>query len=313
MISWRRVLYSVGVLVGLVLFLYQVWLAYTNLRHQPLTEFAWPWLMGGLGCYLVGYWVQMLAWATGLRYLGAALPLSVVQEGYFLSFLPRYIPGTVWGYWSRGEWLAGRGVSHGTSALASLLEVTTLLLTAFILVLLHWVGDWWPGVVLISPLALGVNWWLVPRLASRLSPTKWALPAQTEPFFRSAVLGSALYLAFWLIHGSALWAVAQGLGAGTSVDLWTSVASASLAWAIGFLVLFVPTGLGVREASLAALLTRYTGVAATVASSAAVVSRLAIIGAELVWLLVGLGLYLRSRIQNQIRSAPYAKSNGSLP
>jgi len=304
---WRKILYSIGLTLGLALFLRQVWIGYLALSTRETVGLQIGYLFAGLVCYLLCYLIQMAAWATIMRYLHAPLTAHQVLEGYLLSFLPRYIPGSVWGYFSRNEWLAQRGVTYSTSTLASVLEVTSLLLTAGSVALVYLATGWLRLTILpLLALALFLNWWAAPQLLNRFGRGRWQVDWQINHFFPYLLLGNALYLLFWVVYGAALLFTMQGIGGGGHLDIATGIFTASLAWTIGFLIIFVPTGLGVREASLVFLLAQYAAIPNWLASSAAVISRLSIIVAELIWLLAGLGLTIKGWRQRRTE-ASYAK------
>jgi uncharacterized membrane protein YbhN (UPF0104 family) len=84
--------------------------------------------------------------------------------------------------------------------------------------------------------------------------------------FRRILLLFVIYIIAWVIYGSALWCLLRGVGLDAGV-YWEIVASFAAAYLIGFLALFAPGGIGVREGILTLLLTPYlgTGIAALVA------------------------------------------------
>jgi uncharacterized membrane protein YbhN (UPF0104 family) len=84
---------------------------------------------------------------------------------------------------------------------------------------------------------------------------------------------------------------------GYDIDLRVSALAASASWAIGFLILFVPSGIGVREAVMSLVLAQSAGLPASMGGLVAVVSRLVLILAELTWVLAGFTL-------RAIRKAP---------
>lgn len=297
--NYRRGLYIIGLLLGLTLFLRQGWASMQAVQANGLSHLKVSLLVGALGLYMAATVVQMAAWASTMRYLRVELSVRQVVQGYLLAFLPRYIPGTIWGYLSRGEWLAQQcGVSYAVSTIASLLEASTLVLTALGLSALYWYGA-----TVTSPLAtsaimvvwlaaLWLNWRLLPILPRYV---RWgSLTAQPvrQPWIRVWLWGNGLYIVFWALHGVALLLLHQALGAETSLLWVTGVYAAALSWLIGFVVLIVPAGLGIREVSLARLLTQSDAVSLAQANTIAVFSRLAIIGAELILLFVGLSVQL---------------------
>lgn len=297
----RKLLYWVGLLLGLGLFLRQAWLGYSSLPDLWATGVRPVFLFMALGCAICAYLLQMSAWAVIMRYLSAPLLPSQVWQGYLLAFLPRYIPGTVWGYLSRNEWLAQRcGISYATSSLASLLEVTTLLLTAFLYGLYLGVGSKFAGLILPAVLiALWANWHYLPRLAQWLNAQRWTVVINPEQPFFLWVMGNSLYLLFWAVHGLGVFLLGQALTPLPLTALLPTLAAASLAWAAGFLILVVPAGLGVREATLVTLLTQFTALPSSIANTIALLSRLTIVLAELVLLLGGVIGQLRDKWANK--------------
>jgi glycosyltransferase 2 family protein len=214
----------------------------------------------------------------------------LVFQGYLLAFLPRYIPGLVWGYVSRNEWLARQsGISYTTSSVASLLEATTLLLTAATYGLFVW-GDirYWGVLFVISGIALWGNWHYIPRFIQQLNDKRWVVRVDQQQPQQLWWRGHVLYFGFWAVHGTGLFLLGQAFIPLPFRDLLPTIAAASLAWAIGFLVFFVPAGLGVRETVLAALLVHFTTLSPTIATALALLSRLGIVIAELLLLLMGL-------------------------
>jgi hypothetical protein len=61
-----------------------------------------------------------------------------------------------------------------------------------------------------------------------------------------------------------------------------------MAWVAGFVVLFVPAGMGIREIALAAFLVYIMNVAVGPATLVAVMTRVVLAAAELGWIICGL-------------------------
>lgn len=298
--SWRKILYSVGIVLGLALLAQQAWQGYNALRQVQACVVRPPLLMGALGLYVVAYFVQMTAWALIMRDLQAPLAPQAVIKGYALSFLPRYIPGSVWGYLSRNEWLSQtHGVGYGVSTTASLVEATLLLVTAGAAGALYWLSSQWQspflpvafvlaGVVVFSVAAAWASWrllpWLVGMMGSRSMQRK-RISVQSLLLWAATCL---LYAGFWLLQGGALVIIAQALCERLALGLAAATAAFAWAWAIGFLIVFVPAGLGVREWTLGALLGAFAMIPPGQATLIALVSRLGLIVAELLVLAIGL-------------------------
>jgi hypothetical protein len=89
-----------------------------------------------------------------------------------------------------------------------------------------------------------------------------------------------------------------------------ATSAGSLAWAIGFLIIFVPAGLGVREWSLGTLLVQFAALSPGQATLLAVVSRVGMIAAEVLVLLVGLQSQISKRQIKRRKNARWAKEIG---
>lgn len=312
--------------LGLGLLAQQAWQGYQALtQSQTCVLRPWP-LVTSLGLYIIAYFVQMAAWMLIMRSLQVRLPVGAVIEGYALSFLPRYIPGSVWGYLSRNEWLAQtHQVSYATSTIASILEAAMLLITAAILGGLYWLQlPQWQAMVqpligdnfntsmiaayaLLTLVAAWIAWRMLPWLFFRF--TKKASQPENASVqlayyqrgndFQLWIMTIMLYLIFWIIQGAALITIGQALCEDIHLALFAASAAFAVSWAIGFLIIFVPAGLGVREWTLNAFLVTLATLQPSQATLLAIISRFGLIVAEIV--VLGIGLHRQIR-NGQFRS-----------
>lgn len=277
---WRQRLYYVGIGVGLLLFGWQLAVAVANVRQRAVLLAAPGWLVAALALAAAGYLLQLGSWLLVMRFLNCRLGPRTAFAGYFLSFLPRYIPGTVWGYWGRGEWLARTyGIGYRTSSTGSLLEAGSFLVVALAIGAFAYAPPPWrlPAAVLLA-LAGAAAWLLLVRWPAAAGPVQWKL----------IPLAGAAYFCYWWLQGLGLAALARGLGVSQGIDLLHLTAASAASWSAGFLVLFVPAGFGVRELSLTYLLTTQAGMAPADANLMAVFSRASMIVAELLMLATAL-------------------------
>lgn len=295
--GWRKILYRAGIALGLGLLLQQAWQGIVALQ-QTQTCVARPVTFGlVLATFLAAYGVQMAAWALIMRSLAAPLSARTIIQGYALAFLPRYIPGSVWGYLSRNEWLAqSHQVSYAVSTTASLIEAAMLLLTAGWLGALYLVLTRWqhplfiPAIVVLGGVAAAMVWYATPWLARRIFKGNVHLlaPAPRRHAHGLFVATTLLYLLFWGLQGAALVAIGRALCDNLTVAPFATTAASALSWAIGFLIIFVPAGLGVREWTLSAMLVSFTAIPSGQATLLALASRLGLIAAEFIVLLLSL-------------------------
>ncbi len=308
--SWRRRLLILGLGLGVLLFVRQVWVSLRAIEQHDLILIKPLLLLASLGAGILVYAAWLASWTLIMRHLGVALAPRQVVQGFYLSFLPRYIPGTVWGYLTRSEWLEQVfGVPYPVSVMGSVLEATGLLLTGLFWVGVYFCGQMTGWVQLIVATASGglllAAWLVVPELATRVhrlvrreNPVPARRGRRPSAAWSAAIL---LHLALWLAFGASLLFAAESMSAIASFNLLSSTFAASLSWIVGFLVIIVPTGLGVRELTLSTLLSSYAGFRPWQADVVAVASRLAIVLAELAWLVVGLAFYVHSKRSESAR------------
>lgn len=284
--SRRTLLYRLGLLLGLGLFGYQLWQALQALLEHPGAISAPVYLVAAVAVDVLAYLCLILGWAVLMRASGVRLAATQAGQGYMLSFLPRYVPGTVWGYLSRSEWLAqSAGVSYRRSGLASAMEVGLQVLTAavFGMAVIN------SPVLRMAGVAIGIGvaiaaWHLTPRVLEQTDRgSSGATPTLLPWRYFIAVL--TIYGVFWYLHGLSTWLVSLSIGAASSLNPVSATPIFAASWLVGFLVVLVPSGLGVREWTLNYLLVANAGMSPDAAAFVSVAVRLAIIVAELLLLL----------------------------
>jgi uncharacterized membrane protein YbhN (UPF0104 family) len=297
---WRKVLYWLGVCLGGGIFIYQVWqggkavFTHTAQITYP-AGLGWAW-----ASLLLANALQIGAWRYLMGGLGVVLTWRQVFEGYSISLLPRYIPGSVWGYISRAEWLKQEHrVPYSLTNLGTLLEILLILISVVLVVGIFLLAELaapyrWLALLLLIVLPFvtwrSFYWFLASAFVKRWLPKIAASqPAErlSWPLW-TAIL--ALHLAAWFLYGESLHQLVRAFGLTPPAGLvgYTFIFAAS--WLVGFLVLFVPSGLGVREQTLSTWMTSRLLLSAGQASAVSVLSRLGISLVELFWLALGLGL-----------------------
>ncbi len=315
--DWRAWLYRVGVAAGGALLLYQVVQAIATLVNDPVHFQQW-WLVGAAGLMIfLALSVQIAAWALIMKSLGVRLPIRVWIRSYSVPLLARYVPGTVWGYWGRGEWLRRHlAVPHSISAAGSILEMASLLTAAASIVIAFGaltLDSAWRNAGLAGALALPIAVWGLTQLVRGQNPIR-RLPfiaVTLESIGRPAVWQWVTWIlmhgVLWLCYGLAIDLILHALLPGQGWRPLSSTALFALAWLAGFAVVFVPTGMGVREIALAGLLASQLNAGAGVANIVAVTSRLTILMVELAFVAIG------SLGPADVRPAPLPSQPGDQP
>lgn len=225
-----------------------------------------------LGLVLAGVGMVAIAvpWRSVLAVLGARLSVGQTVARYFVGEIGKYVPGGVWPILGRGELARRAGVSRTTAYGSVFLSLIALYLAAGLVAAIGFpflvddsvgalavVVALPAGLVALHPRVVRAGLGLVSRVARR------DVDVVVPPWGTSVAL-VARYLPAWAAIGGATWAVADAFD--PSAGLLDIGTAAVFSWIIGFVVVPVPGGVGVREAAFVATATSLDpGVAAIVA------------------------------------------------
>ena len=242
---------------------------------DALGEASLGWVAVAVALAAVGMTAIAVPWRHAIRLLGADMPMRQIVSRYYLGEIGKYLPGGVWPVLGRGELAVRGGVRRVPAYSSVLLSLLALYLAAMIVVLVGMPvllsGDDGSGpVVVLALLPLGLAA-LHPKVLGfvvdgieRLTRRRIQLEV---PTWRASVALVARYLPAWTAIGAATWAVSRALDPNAE-PLHVGVA-AVLSWLIGFVLVPVPGGVGVREAAfVAAAGSLDPGIAAAVAVGA---------------------------------------------
>ena len=261
------------------------------------------------------YCVFVLGWRRILAALGIHVPFSVALRAEMLSLLAKYVPGGVWTPAARVVALRRFGVRDTPVVIASIaLEagVSALAGVAVFLASLPLVAD--VEMSLLPLLAFGAACALLvhPRVFGAIAPRLLRpLGASEIPALRyRTTLGLlAFYCATWPLGGLALFFLVRAVGGDPGVAAIPFLGGTSAVGAIvGVLVVFAPSGLGVREASMYGLLVAV--VSESVALGATVLNRLAITIVEAALFVLGGVRLPRRRAIREPEHRPAAEAEG---
>ena len=211
-------------------------------------------VVAALGC-------MMLAWRALLTDLGSPLPQPAAIRVMFLGQLGKYVPGAVWAVAAQVSLAQDYQVPKKRSGAASLISMAITLVVGLIMA----------GVTLplASAGALRQYWWVllcIPVLLVGLYPPvttfglDLAFRALRRPALGTPVSPGGMARAVgwttlgWVCYGLHAWLLIGAI-AGTSLHiLLLSAGGYALAWAVGFLLIPFPGGIGPREVALIAVL-----------------------------------------------------------
>jgi uncharacterized membrane protein YbhN (UPF0104 family) len=276
-----KTLFTLAILVAIGRQFYRD-LQHPDLWRRPLDP-GWL-LIAGL-VYLLGLGFSCLFWYRLLRTLGQQPdPLATVRS-YYISHLGKYLPGRAWALLLRANLVRGPGVRPGVAGLTAFYEVVTTMATGALVALVLFVFvapeiagpfNWETyrrlfrlqaseteapdrrvlllfALTLFLPLVIIVLPPVFNRLARRVTrpfQREDSLPLPRVPLW-SLPEGIAWTTVEWFLHAVSLWCVLHALlprPLPWSLDLWVRLtAYLSAAYIAGFVIILVPSGLGIRE------------------------------------------------------------------
>ena len=267
--------------------------AANDLHHSNLAVFI-------AGCAVLGiyYLVFVFGWMWILREWGVRLSYPAALRAEMVSMLAKYIPGGIWTPAARVVAARRAGVTDAALVTSSMLLEAGLSAVAGVMVFvlsLAYVDD------VKAPLAPLIIFGVV--IAILVQPRVFRPLAhkvlrrlgykQELPNMRARTLSALLvfYACTWVVGGTALWLMLRSVGAHPEAASIVFLGGVSAVGAIvAVLVVFAPSGLGVREASMYGLMLAVATPGQ--ALGAVALNRLALTAVELLLLLVG-GVFLR--------------------
>jgi len=276
------------------------------------------WDMAGAAlCAIAGLGCMMLAWRALLADLGSPLPLPAAIRVMFVGQLGKYVPGAVWALAAQVELARDYEVPRRRSATASLVGMAVTLVVGLVaagvtlpLTSAHAVRQYW-WVLAITPLAAICLYPRIIRLGLDL-----ALRVLRRPPLEGSVSGGGMTRALgwtvlgWLCYGAHAWFLISVFAGKAPHVFALSLGAYALAWAVGFLIIFFPSGIGPRELALIAVLAPVMPSASALV--VALASRVVMTIADLVWAGAGLAIG-RRRHTGPAAPSPPAAPAGTPP
>jgi hypothetical protein len=291
-----RLAASAGLIAASLLFMvYTVYRGWDTLQEH-LAHLNY-WLLGAaLLAYPLGFIPVLWGWHTIMGRVGGCQDIRTNVRLYSLSCLPRRIPGSIWYIASRLVLYRERQVSYGTTLAATAIETVLLVLSGLIIYVLS---------LLLTPaqlnprlrgaaavalvLAVGVVAW-APILNRGL---RWLLgrlgiagTVDLRPRHVLRILG--VFGLAWVGGGLVLYILVSGVTALLAGQLPLLIGVWGAAGAISLVAGLLVQGMGLREVTLAVLLSGYVPLPVAVVIS--ILFRLVLTVGELMWALIFAGL-----------------------
>jgi uncharacterized membrane protein YbhN (UPF0104 family) len=219
------------------------------------------WIAGAVVLAVVGMTAIAVPWRRALRSVGGDLAMGQTVARYYLGELGKYLPGGVWPVLGRGELARRAGVPRVPAYGSVALSLAALYLAAMLLAVAgapailggERGGDAgrYVWILALLPIGIGLLHHAVLERLRRAGEKLLGRKIEAEiPPWRDSLALVACYVPAWLLIATATWAVTRGLG--QDVGWWDVAPAAVLSWIVGFLLVPVPGGVGVREAAFVA-------------------------------------------------------------
>jgi uncharacterized membrane protein YbhN (UPF0104 family) len=235
------------------------------------------------------------------------------SRAFFVSQLAKYVPGSGLAYVAQMELSRSLGVRRALSVVAMTVGVIVTLVLSFALAGLLigqeslaaipiWVQIPCVALALAALVAFAIRPGALSAVLRRIPAKRFSEGFRTIRLERS---GPTLVwsLAAWLAYGAHFWILLVPFVPDRLSALQLSIGGYPLAWAVGFLAIVIPAGVGVREIVLAAILAPVTGQG--VALTLATVSRFVIVVAEAI--LSAFGALAGIRARSAAAHPPHAR------
>jgi hypothetical protein len=247
---------------------------------------VWTLIAAASVLVLLTYALLIEAWRRVLAAWSARLGWPDAARIWLASNLGKYVPGKVWSILAMGALARERGVSPlaagGSAVLMQAMAVATCAAVAVAFGAAAIQSPWSraaAAVVIVAAI------FLAPRLVSPAFAAARAITGRdfaTPPVPGRAVsIAATSTLLVWLVSGIAFRMIANAFGV-TRGDLASYISVYAASYLAGFVALFAPGGIGVREGALVATMQRAGLASAPEAAVIALASRLWLTALEVV-------------------------------
>ncbi|MFZ1381839.1 MAG: lysylphosphatidylglycerol synthase domain-containing protein [Scrofimicrobium sp.] len=210
-------------------------------------------------------YMTMLSWRHLLNGMGHSVAPGPAATIFFVSQVAKYLPGGVWNFVAAAEAGVEQRISRRRSVTVLLTSMLVSILTGMVFAVLTllvgpsgvrsdygWTAAFLPVLIFL----------LIPPVLNRLiSLALRALgrePLEKPLGWQPWAAAIAWSTAAWIVAGFQIWSMLTAMGMSATISTFLlATGGYALAWTVGFLVFFVPAGIGVREVVLGAVLAAY--------------------------------------------------------
>lgn len=287
------IIQKTGSIVGLILIAYQITKGFSAIRNNLVENINFYFIIFSILISVSALFFQVFGWYKLNHYFGINLPIRNILFGYLFTFLPRYIPGSIWGYLTRSDWLVNSyQIPYQNSLFVSVLEMGAIFISNLALGSILFFLTSNQLIFLLIPIFLIIISIIMLKSFHTWSLIKKFIPIQFDNNinYGAWVIVFASFIISWIFYGIGL---AYTISAFTNnyffdiSNIILIISINSISWLVGFLIIFIPAGLGIRETLLNQLMINILLISGNVSSVIAVVYRVVTLAAEIILLLIG--------------------------
>jgi hypothetical protein len=236
-----------------------------ELRGQPMrSEPRWGMIVLSGAVFLLAHAVLVETWRRVLSCWDQHLPFWSAARVWSVSNLGRYIPGKIWQIGAMGAMARELDVSaiaaSGSALLGTLVNIAAGFVVALVsgrALLLERLPAEMRALTIAAVVVGCVALMLAPLIIPRLAPIAGRLigrPLVATLPTRAVVYSLMGNVLAWLIYGAAFQLFVAGVLGKAAGGYQSYLAAYTSSYLIGYIVLFAPAGLGVRETTMLKLL-----------------------------------------------------------
>lgn len=291
-------LVSIGITLVCIYLLYRLITPNLDILLAARQNFRiWPILLT-VPVYFTGLYAASIVWGKMMNDLTTPLPMRQHQNIYIVTHAARRIPGSVWHVLGRIAWYERLGIHKGITAFANVLETVLIVLSGIVIVAIFYPLLTESSGITVWQLLLGIGTGLLalhPRFI-RMIMNKLGQESASQKISYSLIFKwFVYYLVIWLTGGTVLFLIVQALLA-VPFSLWpVCIVIWCAAGVAGMLIIILPSGLGLNEATISLLLALH--IPSSIGVAAAIIIRILLTGYEFLIASVLIGLRNRLNLQ----------------
>ncbi len=261
--TWRRFIKTAFGLAGVFFLGY-----YLNKNWDSLGDYDWKFNFWLFAASMALLWLaiagSVFTYARLLNMISEK-PLSYfkVYRLFNLTNIGRYIPGRLWSIIGFVYYSGEYGISPKRAAVATIINEVASKTAALTVGLLYFVfSDEYSNYLPIMLAVLALDFIIIhPKILNRVANAILRLlkkkPIEIDFSYFAALKICSMYVIVWIFHSVAFYVLIAAITELGPIHPLQFAAILPLCWIIGYLVIFAPGGIGVREAMLVVMLGKF--------------------------------------------------------